>query len=104
MNINNEMSIMVIILLMWLVTFLPRWIGLNLSHIELSPFWHTFLRFVPISVFAAIIVPTVLGSPEWPRQIIACLIGGLLVWRTSNLSIGIIGGFIAYWLARSSGL
>ena len=55
-------------------------------------------------MFAALVVPDVLGSPEWPRRIVGALAGGLLMWRSRNLALGILGGFAAYWAARLAGL
>ncbi len=98
------MSVVVVILLMWAVTYPPRWLGLSLGHLNLPPFWLAFLKFVPISVFSALVVPDIASSPEWPRRVIAALIGGLLMWRTRNLALGTLGGFGAYWLARVAGL
>ena len=98
------MSPLVVIGLMWLVTYPARLLGLSLGGLRLPPFWLAFLRFVPVSVFAALIVPDVLGSPEWPRRLVGCLVGGLLIWRTRNLALGILGGFAAYWAARLAGL
>ncbi|BDP42414.1 hypothetical protein DAETH_23830 [Deinococcus aetherius] len=98
------MSVPVVILLMWAVTYPARLLGLSLGRLRLPPFWLAFLRFVPVSVFAALIVPDVLGSPEWPRRLVGCAVGGLLMWRTRHLALGILGGFAAYWAARLAGL
>ena len=98
------MSILTTLLLMGLVTYTVRWVGLNLHGVNLPPFWLAFLRFVPVSVFAALVIPDVLGSSEWPRRVVAALIGGALMWRTRNLALGILGGFAAYWLTRVAGL
>ena len=98
------MSTLLIIGLMWAVTYPMRWLGLGLGGLHLPPFWLAFLRFVPISVFAALVVPDVLGSPEWARRLIACAVGGGLMWRTRSLGLGILGGFAAYWAARLAGL
>ncbi|WP_027460207.1 AzlD domain-containing protein [Deinococcus murrayi] len=98
------MSPLPIILLMWLATYPARLLGLSLGSLRLPPFWLAFLRFVPVSVFAALIVPDVLGSPEWPRRLPAALVGAGLLWRTRSLALGILGGFVAYWLARGAGL
>ena len=95
------MSVPVVIVLMWLVTFAPRWLGLNLGHLRLPPFWLAFLRFVPVSVFAALIVPDVLSSAEWPQRLAGCVAGGWLMWRTGQLAAGILGGFAAYWAVRA---
>jgi len=93
-----------VILLMWLVTYPVRLLGLSLGRLRLPPFGLAFLRFVPVSVFAALIVPDVLGSPEWPRRLVAALVGAGLIWRTRQLALGILGGFAAYWGARLLGL
>ncbi|WP_104991878.1 AzlD domain-containing protein [Deinococcus sp. NW-56] len=98
------MSHLLVIALMWLVTYPARLLGLSLGGLRLPPFWLAFLRFVPVSVFAALIVPDVLGSPEWPRRLPAALVGALLLWRTRHLALGILGGFAAYWLVRVAGL
>lgn len=98
------MSIPLILLLMWAVTYPMRLLGLSLGRVRLPPFWLNFLKFVPVSVFAALVVPDVLGSPEWARRVVGAIAGGLLMWRTRNLALGILGGFAAYWLARLAGL
>ena len=67
------MSVATVIALMWLVTYPSRLLGLSLGRLNLPPFWLAFLRFVPVSVFAALIVPDVLGSPEWARRLPAAL-------------------------------
>ncbi|WP_019588179.1 AzlD domain-containing protein [Deinococcus apachensis] len=97
------MSVPLVIVLMWLVTYPARLLGLSLGRLKLPPFWLAFLRFVPVSVFAALIVPDVLGSPEWPRRLPAALVGALLMWRTRNLALGILGGFAVYWAVRVAG-
>lgn len=98
------MSILLVLLLMWAVTYPMRLLGLSLGRVRLPPFWLNFLKFVPVSVFAALVVPDVLGSPEWARRVVGAIAGGLLMWRTRNLALGILGGFAAYWLARLAGL
>ncbi|WP_309569848.1 AzlD domain-containing protein [Deinococcus sp.] len=98
------MSPLVVIGLMWAVTYPVRWLGLRLGGTTLPPFWLAFLRFVPVSVFAALVAPEVLGSPEWPRRLLGSLVGAALMWRTRHLALGILGGFAAYWAARVAGL
>jgi branched-subunit amino acid transport protein len=97
-------SVVLVIGLMWAVTYPVRLLGLSLGRLKLPPFWLAFLRFMPVSVFAALIVPDVLGSPEWPRRVVGCLVGAALMWRTRNLALGILGGFAAYWAARLAGV
>lgn len=94
------MSALVTLLGMCAVTYAARLAGLSLGHLRLSAFWLAFLRFVPISVFAALIVPDVVNSADWPRQVLACAVAALLFWRTKAIAWGILGGFAVYWLLR----
>lgn len=98
------MSVAVTILLMWAVTYPLRWLGLRLGTAQLPPFWLAFLKYVPVAVFAALVVPEVLGSPEWARRLVGCAAGAALMWRTRSLAAGLLGGFAAYWAARVAGL
>lgn len=97
------MTAVLTILAMWAVTFAARYAGLSLSSVQLSPFWLAFLRFVPVSVFSALIAPDLLGSSEWPRRVVGAVVAALLLWRSRNLALGILGGFAAYWAARALG-
>ena len=85
---------------MWAVTYAARLAGLSLGNVRLSPFWLAFLRFVPISVFAALIVPDIATSADWPRQLIACAVAAFLFWKTRAIAWGILGGFALYWVVR----
>ena len=58
------MSALMVIVLMGLVTFVPRWLGLRLSGRPVPPFWLRFFRFVPIAVFPALIVPELFARPD----------------------------------------
>lgn len=89
---------------MWAVTFASRYLGLSLGHLKLPPFWLAFLRYVPISVFAALVVPGVVGAPDAPRRALAALLAGLLMWRTRQLVVGLLGGFAGYWALRWLGV
>ncbi|WP_272952833.1 AzlD domain-containing protein [Deinococcus alpinitundrae] len=97
---STALPVLLTLLGMWAVTYAARLSGLSLGHLRLSAFWLAFLRFVPISVFAALIVPDVVNSADWPRQLLACAVATLLLWRTRSLAWGIVGGFTVYWLLR----
>ncbi|MGI8747132.1 MAG: AzlD domain-containing protein [Deinococcus sp.] len=98
------MTTLLTLLGMWAVTLGPRYLGLSLGGVRLPPFWLAFLRFVPISVFAALVVPDVAGSPDPLRRALACLLAALLIWRTRQLALGILGGFAGYWMVRWLGV
>lgn len=88
------------ILGMWGVTLASRLLGLSLGGLRLPPFWLAFLRYVPISVFAALVVPDVVSAPDALRRAAAALLCAVLIWRTRQLALGILGGFAGYWLLR----
>ena len=98
------MTPLLVVVLMWAVTYPTRLLGLSLGGLKLPPFWLSVLKYVPVSVIAALITPELLGSAEWPRRVVGALVAGALLWRTRNLALGILGGFAAYWLARVLGL
>jgi branched-subunit amino acid transport protein len=96
------MTPLLTILGMALVTYLPRLAGFILSGRHVSPFWLRFLRFVPLTVFAALIAPALLGSSNegWVRLIAAAL-AGLVLWWFKSLWVGIVVGMIMFWLLRT---
>jgi branched-subunit amino acid transport protein len=82
------------------VTFGSRLAGLTL-HRELPPFWLRFLHFVPISVFAALVAPSLTGSRgEGGIRIAAAALAALAAWRTGQLAVAIGVGMAAFWLLR----
>jgi branched-subunit amino acid transport protein len=88
------------ILLMALATFLPRLAGFSLAGRQVPRFWLRFLRFVPISVFAVLIVPSLPGAGGLFPRLVAAAVAVLLMWRLRNLAVGLIGGLVAFWLLR----
>ena len=96
------MSATLIILLMALVTYGPRLAGFALSGVRLPGFWLRFLHFVPITVFAALIVPALPGSEgETGVRLIAATLAALALWRVKQLWLGIAVGMGVFWLLRA---
>lgn len=93
-------GVLPIILGMAVVTYVPRLAGLWLRA-RVPPFWVRFLRFVPIAVFAALVVPALPGEhgEGWVRLGAAAL-AALASWRTRKLWVGLVTGMAAYWLLR----
>ena len=88
-----------------ILTFLIRF-----SFIALLERWQTpamaqrALRFVPVAVLTAIIIPelvlntgTLNLSPANPR-LLAALVAVLVAWRTKNIVMTILIGMAAFWL------
>ena len=96
------MSATLIILLMALVTYGPRLAGFALSGVRLPSFWLRFLHFVPIAVFAALIVPALPGDEnEVGIRLVAATLAALALWRVKQLWLGIAVGMGAFWLLRA---
>jgi branched-subunit amino acid transport protein len=82
------------------VTFGSRLSGL-LVRMHLPPFWLRFLHFVPISVFAALVAPSLQGSRgEGEIRIVAAALAAAVAWRTRHLGLTITVGLAAFWLLR----
>ena len=100
------MSATLVIVLMALVTYGPRLAGFALSGVRVSGFWLRFLHFVPITVFAALIVPALPGDAppgesEAGVRLIAAALAALALWRVKQLWLGVAVGMGAFWLLRA---
>jgi branched-subunit amino acid transport protein len=82
------------------VTFGSRYAGLALRT-DLPAFWVRFLHFVPISVFAALVTPSLEGGlGEGEIRFVGAVVTALAAWRTKSLGISIAVGMVAFWLLR----
>lgn len=82
------------------VTFGSRLAGLTLRR-ELPPFWLRFLHFVPISVFASLVAPSLQGGQgEGEIRVAAAVLVAGVAWRTRNLGVALVLGLAAFWLLR----
>ena len=96
------MSATLVIVLMALVTYGPRLAGFALSGVRLPGFWLRFLHFVPITVFAALIVPALPGEEgEVGIRLVAAALAALALWRVERLWLGITVGMGVFWLLRA---
>lgn len=99
-----RLEILLVFLGMCFVTFGSRLAGLSM-HSPLPPFWLRFLRFVPIAVFAALIVPEIQGSSgEGLIRVIAALLAAFVAWRTRQLWLTVLVGFGTFWLLKVIGI
>ena len=96
------MNIWLVILIAGLVTFATRLsFILLLDRIQVPDWFRRSLRFVPVAVLSAIIVPG-LASPNgslflsWRNpQLLAGAMAILVAWRTKNVVLTIIAGLVA---------
>ena len=100
---------------MAVVTFVTRYAGMVVlgwqrpdgTDVSGSRLVGRWLRFVPASVLAALVVPTVFapeGQLEFGLQSWALLAGGVIAWRTRNVLWTILGGMAVYWMLLAVGL
>lgn len=93
-------NLWLLVLLMGLVTYLPRMLPLTcLNDIRLPRFLNAFLRFVPFAALGALIFPGIIYSTG---SIYSALIGGIVsvllaLWRV-NITIVVFGGILGAFL------
>ena len=82
------------------VTFGSRYAGLA-RRTDLPDFWIRFLHFVPITVFAALVTPSLQGGlGEGEIRFLAAAVAALAAWRTRQLWVALAVGMIVFWLLR----
>lgn len=93
------------ILAMAAVTFVVRYTGLLLPTARVPAFWRRFLTFVPVAVFAALIVPGLPGThpSDTAWRLAAAALTGLVVGRTRSLGAGLLSGLALYAVVRAVG-
>ncbi len=101
------MTLWLMLLIIGLITYAIRLscIGL-LGQREMPALLLKALRFVPITVLPAIILPqlflrnnTLVLSVQNPRWI-AGILAGIVAWRTRNVLLTILVGMVALWLLQ----
>lgn len=87
------------ILLLGAVIYLCRLSGFVVALPTSAPWIQDALRFVPVAVFAALVVPSLTTEPEIaPAKLLALLAAGTLYLRTRNLGLSLLVGLIVLWL------
>jgi branched-subunit amino acid transport protein len=97
-----------LILGMTTVTFLIRYAFFALGdRLAFPPLAHRALRFVPVAVLTAIIVPMVLlpDGAHWQLSwhnawLLGAVVTGLIAWRFNHLLASITGGMLVFFLYR----
>lgn len=91
------------ILAMAAVTYASRLAGLLLPTTRIRGFWRRFLGYVPVAVFAALIVPGLPGADaaDTAWRLAAAGVTALLVLRTRSLAPGLLGGLALYLAVRA---
>lgn len=88
------------------VTFAVRWWGLALPTARVRGFWRRFLTYVPVAVFAALVVPGMPGvhvaDSAWRAAAAAVTV--VVTARTRSLPIGMSAGIVVYGVVRAFAL
>jgi branched-subunit amino acid transport protein len=101
------MQKLLIFLGMAAVTYFTRYTMIALLGRELPILLRRWLRYVPVAVLAALIVPAALapqGRLEFGANAWAAAVGVAIAWRTRSVLWPILGGMASYWLLRALGV
>jgi branched-subunit amino acid transport protein len=64
-----------------------------------SPFWNQGLRFVPLSIFTALVISALYkDSRALDIKLIALLIAGVMMWRTRRFGLSVMVGLGILWV------
>jgi branched-subunit amino acid transport protein len=86
------------------LTYLTRISGFLIGGRPIPPMLDRFLSYVPVAVFAALVVPNVAPtSQHMIARVAAVLLAGLIAYRVRQLWASIGVGMIAFWLIRAVG-
>ncbi len=98
----NNSTLIIVVVLMAAVTYLPRMIPLVvLGEVNLSPFFKSFLRYIPYVVLGALIFPGIIASTGKPLSaIIGGLIAAILAYFRLNLIFVVFGGIGAVFFCE----
>ncbi|MFP4042799.1 MAG: AzlD domain-containing protein [Bacteroidales bacterium] len=83
------------------VTYGPRMLPLVfLPGIRLSPFLEIFLKFVPVTVLTALIVPGIFNSTGQPlTAVIGAGVAFILAFKDQNLILVVLGAIFSVFLS-----
>jgi branched-subunit amino acid transport protein len=97
-----------VILAMATVTYATRFVGLAIVRGDVGRgAFARWLRYVPVGIFAAIIVPGALaphGRIELGPNALAALVALVVAFRTRQVLLTLAAGMASYWLLRAVGL
>lgn len=86
------------------LTYLTRISGFLIGGRPIPPILDRFLSYVPVAVFAALVVPNVAPSGHNAiARIAAVILSGLVAYRVRYLWASIGAGMAIFWLVRAAG-
>ena len=92
------MNLLLLFVIIAAATFAWRYAGFALKISQTSPFWEHFLRFIPISIFTALVMSGLYKDTELLRpELVALAIAGVVAWRTRQFGLSVISGLVVLW-------
>lgn len=103
---NSDATYLILILGMYLVTFIPRWLPLFfLSGRDLPQWFEKWLEMIPVSLLSAILLPSLILTKQprvidlFSKELIVAIPTFLIAYFSRSLAGTIIGGMLLYWVA-----
>ncbi len=86
------------------LTYLTRVSGFLIGDRPIPPALDRFLGYVPVAVFAALVVPNVAPTGEHAlARIVAVILAGAVAFRVRQLWASIGAGMVVFWVIRAAG-
>lgn len=86
------------------LTYLTRISGFLIGGRPIPPMLDRFLGYVPVAVFAALVVPNVAPTSEHVvARVVAVVLAGLVAFRVRQLWASIGAGMVFFWVMRAVG-
>ncbi len=85
--------------------YLCRFMGFTLKIPQASSFWTRFLHYIPIAIFAALVVSALYKDPNFlSSKLIAFAAAALVIGRTKHFGLSIVVGLCVLWLLMLTGI
>lgn len=102
----NEYDYLVMILGMWMVTFLPRWLPVFFLSGRRLPLWfEKWLELIPVALLSAILLPSLIvtknpmGINLFSRELLVAVPTFVIAFVSRSLAGTILGGMFIFWLS-----
>ena len=101
----SDMKIWILIVGMAIVTYVPRMIPLLIfSKINLPPWLESWLKYIPVGIFSALVFPDIFIRNQMFSmtinniELISSILVFAVAFKTRSLGLSVIVGIISYWV------
>lgn len=102
----SDTNYLYLILGMFVVTFIPRWLPLFfLSGRDLPQWFEKWLKMIPVSLLSAILLPSLILTKQprvidvFSKELFVAIPTFAIAYFSRSLAGTIIGGMLLYWAA-----